>query len=292
MDRLSGLRLNFKQHSSIGDLSADAFVLSERSVRPFSDISLAAIVDYNLMRAIDIGLGVNLYRVISVNSEFTTPHSTQSFYDLNGGDSLFYTFAGTKVMARTTIDPLFFMRESDFGRLLGEGGKIYGEVDILGLKNYPRNDTARKMPDGTPYSGDNIFGYDSLMNKMPLTFGINIPAPFVFDICAVEFEYYQMRYPNCFVYVFEDGLPIPQKNGYINSSFGDPENAYSVSDNWKWSVYVKRNISKNFRVVAQASRDHQRWKIPGFIWDKWADWDDICHRPNNWIWNLKGEVSF
>jgi len=304
-DRLSGLRLNYRQHTSLGDLTADAFILSEREIRPFGDISFAGVVDFNFNKVVDFGLGAELSHAISVNSRFTTPRADNTtlyavgnpLYDSAGTtiigykDSSFYTFAGTKLMAHVTLDPLFFLRDSDFGRLLGEGGKIYGEAIILGLKNYPRNDSLR-MPDGSISNGRNPYGYDTLMNKMPITFGINVPVPYLLDVCAVEFEYYQMRYPDNYTDVFENNRPLPYSYFTDLSVVGYPQNTYTKSDNWKWSIYMKKNITKNFHVVAQAARDHQRWSIPGFIWDKCSDWEDICTRPSYWIWNLKGEVVF
>jgi len=305
--RLSGLRLNFKQHTSIGDLAADAIVLSEREIRPFGDISFAGVVDFNFNKIVDIGLGVNMFHAISVNSRFTTPGtelaSNTTLYAVNGPiydslgfitgyrDSSFYSFSGTKLMGRITLDPLFFLRDSDFGRRLGEGGKIYGEATILGLKNYPRNDSLR-MPDGSISTGLNPYGYDTLMNKMPITFGINIPVPYLLDVCALEFEYYRMRYPDNYTNVFDYNRPLPYSYYTDLSIVGYPENTYTKSDNWKWTIYMKKNITKNFHVVAQAARDHQRWSIPGFVWDKYSDWEDICVRPSYWIWNLKGEVVF
>jgi hypothetical protein len=301
MTRLSGLRLNFKQHTSIGDLTADAFVLSEREIRPFGDISFAGVVDFNFNKIVDIGLGVNLFHAIPANNRITTPGAALagnatvyavSGDSLRGYDSSFYTFSGTKLMGRITLDPLFFLRSSDFGRLIGEGGKIYGEANILGLKNYPRNDTLW-MPDSSGVSfGMNPYGYDTLMNKMPITFGINIPVPYLLDECALEFEYYRMRYPNNYHEVFVYNRPLPASYFTDLSVVGYPPNTYSKSDNWKWSIYLKKNITKNFHIVFQAARDHQRWAVPGFVWGTYADWEDICTRPNNWIWNLKGEVVF
>jgi hypothetical protein len=301
---LSGLRLNYKQNTTIGDITADVFALTERQTRPFGDISIAGVVDYKFKKLIDFGIGLDMYRVIPVNSKLTTPISTGSVYELrnpvydslgnltgNYRDSTCYTFSGTKLMARATIDPLFFLRDSHVGKLLGEGGKIYGEIDILGLKSYPRNDSI--LYNGALVGqGNNPYGYDSLMNKMPIMVGINIPVPFLLDVCAVEVEYYQMRYADNYQYVFEAGLPLPGPK-YIDETSGKvPADAYSVGDNVKWSVYMKKNITRNVHIVAQLARDHQRWSIPGAQWGQISDWDDICLRPNNWIWNLKGEFSF
>ncbi|MBN1130448.1 MAG: hypothetical protein JXA71_15755 [Chitinispirillaceae bacterium] len=303
--RLSGLRLNFKQNIGILDFDADAFVLSEREVRPFGDLSLAGVIGLDFNKIIDFGVGAQLFHAISVNNNFTTPRADNSglyaaenpLYDSTGtaiigyADSSFYTFAGTKLMAHLSIDLLFFLRNGAFGKAIGEGGKIYGEIDVLGLKNYPRNDSL-VLPGGQISRGQNPYGYDTLLNKMPLSFGVNVPVPFLLDVCAVEFEYYRMRYPNNYTNVFDYNRPLPYS--YIDdfSVAGYPNNTYSESDNWKWSVYMKKNISSNFHIVAQFARDHQRWSVPGFVWDKYSDWEDISVRPSYWIWNLRGEVAF
>jgi hypothetical protein len=74
--------------------------------------------------------------------------------------------------------------------------------------------------------------------------------------------------------------------------FHVPPNAYSVSDNWKWSVYMKKNLTRHIHLVAQAARDHQRWAVPAVQWYYISDWDDVALRPFQWIWNVKAEVVF
>jgi hypothetical protein len=123
--------------------------------------------------------------------------------------------------------------------------------------------------------------------------GVNIPVPWLLDVCAVEFEYYRMRYPNSYRNVFVDGRPIPSAP-YLDPATSDliSKKAYTDNDNWKWSIYVKKNITHHVNIVAQAARDHQRWMVPGSQWGQISDWDDISLLSNNWTWTLKTAIAF
>jgi len=281
-DRLTGIRMNLMYQSAIGRFSTDAFFLTERKIRPFNDMSIAAILDYKVP-FINLGVGTELYRVIPVKGKYTTPHDPTNQY-VSGSDTAYYTFSGTKLMAHLTIDPLFFLRDKRAGKILGEGGKVYGEMDMLGIKNYPENGTT---------GGNNYYGYDTLKDKTIWMCGINIPVPFLFDVCAFELEYYGMKYPNSYINVFEDGLPLPGNPWLDTLNTPDlPANAYTVGNNVKWSLYVKKNVYRNFYIVGQMARDHQRWVVPVAQWDKQSDWEELSLRPNHYVWNLKAEIKF
>ncbi|MDZ7262100.1 MAG: hypothetical protein ONB05_08355 [candidate division KSB1 bacterium] len=70
--------------------------------------------------------------------------------DTNG----YYTFGGTKVMARIAFDPKPLLPWNFFGR---RDVRIYGEMAVLGIKNYPRY-------------------YEKITERMPVMLGFNIPA--------------------------------------------------------------------------------------------------------------------
>jgi hypothetical protein len=101
--RLTGLRFNFKYGSDILKFTADQFVLVEREMPPLNDVSLATIVGMNIMKIVDLGAGIDFAHVIAVNNTITTSKNG-NYVDTTTGDTGYYTFKGTKVMARGTID--------------------------------------------------------------------------------------------------------------------------------------------------------------------------------------------
>jgi hypothetical protein len=275
---LSGMRIGLNYGIGPVGIKFDQLVLTESEVRPFHDLTLASVVDINAFKLLDIGGGVSFARIIPVDNRITTPENRSNSYyspqDTAFLDPHYYTFAGTKLMARATFDPLFFVRESRIGELLGKGGKIYGEIAILGIKDYPKG-------------LQNQFGYDTLSQKMPMMFGITVPVPKALDVCAVEFEYYSCPYPDDYSQVFQHGWPLPR-----SVAPGSQYDAFTYAhDSWKWSVYAKKHITPHFALVGQVGRDHERWAVHISHLRNY-DFEDATVKNGEWLWHFKIEGDY
>ncbi|MBN2036532.1 MAG: hypothetical protein JW768_07295, partial [Chitinispirillaceae bacterium] len=272
---LSGIHIN----NQIADVwHNELFLTSELYLTPFNDFSAAYVTDVSLAKkALNLGAGVQLFRVFSVDDEQTTPQAlvgdpdvgelfTQpNFYRDSVGvdefglaiyDTIYYTFAGTKVMARAMLDPKPLFGREIFG---DEDLKLFFEAAILGVKNYPNSPLEhRAIPAG---KWINKFGFDTLLQKIPIMMGFNFPAFKVLDLISLQLEYYGKKYVNA--------IPIPcgQRKGKYYPVTTIPYNpgGGTVYDslyeqggavNWKWSVYVRKTIFNNFSITAQAARDH------------------------------------
>jgi hypothetical protein len=299
--RLSGLRLNFNYGTEKIKLTFDQFVLTERDIPPMNDLSFATIVGVNIMNILEIGGGVDFAHALSVNKRLTTPDSavyitdstavTDSFgtllyWDYNYGH---YSFAGTKIMARMTIDPFGAVRgdkESAVGQIFGEnGGKIYGEIAIAGLKNYPASLVT--WFDNNPM---NPFGYTTITERMPWMVGIDIPTWKILDVCAFELEKYPAPYPNDYYQAFYNkGLPIPTwfdyygNDPYYHRTGTEYDSAEYRIDRWSWSLYMKKQVFSHFSLIGQIAKDHMRWevnagKVPNY------DTEEITVKPGQWTW--------
>jgi len=279
--RLTGLRCGFTYANDIIGVKSDIFALTEREIMPLYDLSLAAIVGVNVMKIVDIGGGIDLARIIPVDSRITTPEiigqhggttrtNTDAQYVSAAGDTGYYTFKGTKVMVRLTIDPLGMLR-GDKGSLLrriaGEnGGKIYGEWAIIGIEDYPANRL-------------NPYGYDAVDQKMPWMAGITIPSWKILDICTIEVEHYPSPYPNSYQPIAISGQPLP--DGTLTYDFR----------RWYWSLCMEKQIVKHFSIVAQVGRDHHRREInPSQSFE--YDFEEAMARPDQWGWHVKTVVNF
>ena len=289
--RLTGLRLNFRYGSEKFGLTVDQFVLMERENPPLNDISLATIVGANFLKVVDVGVGVDFAHAIPVNGLLTTP-PLSTYWDSSSGDTGHYSFKGTKLMARLTIDPIGTFRsdkESVISQIFGEnGGKIYGEIAIIGLKNYPAsfdqipNDI--QSPSNT-FDPQNPWGYTKISERMPWMVGINIPAWKVLDVCAFELEKYPAPYPNDSYQAFLNrGLPIPTFIHYYRDTPGYDSAGYS-GDRWYWSLHMKKQVVSHLSMIGQLSRDHIRWNVNAGRENNY-DTEEIMPKTGQWGWRL------
>ncbi len=140
-----------------------------------------------------------------------------------------YTYQGTLVMGRASLD---------IGSFLGEGvdWKLYGEVDVLGWKNYP------------------IF-FEKRSERMPIAFGMSIPTFGLLNHLNIEGEYWKNPYPIINVKALQDGLPKVDYN--VMSPKIDISKPYT-KDDFKWSVTGSRAVGQYFTVDAQVANDHTR----------------------------------
>ncbi len=299
---LTGLRVS---STAFGIWKNDLLVTTEMQMYPLYDISYSWLSSIKLGKVLEIGSGIDLARFTPANDSLTTRRKdifgeTVPFYlkngvyvpdpqtpgkiDTVGGDTAYYTFTGIKLMGRMSID-LKGLLPDRVASVFGENdAKIYGEVNILGLEN----------------QGDY---YDKLWQRIPVTFGLNVPAFKFLDVLSCEFEYYRMPYPDNYrnqIQVMRQtygGTPIPDNqidyfNGYSNNP-KDSSMSYNWDkydkDSWKWSVYIKKSFGPNFALVGQAARDHLRTMSNSLTA---RDYDEILTLDSHWYFALKAMSAF
>lgn len=283
MARLTGLRIGFNSSTraqfaggSLLGFNLDGLLLTEREMAPFNDFTLAFIGGVHAFKALDIGAGVSFAHLWSVNDSLTTPKNVNNFFVENESDTGYYTFKGTKLMFRASIDPVFFLRgkEGFLGELFGKQGlKLYSEMAFIGLKSYPSHEI------------NNPFGYDDIKRKRPIVLGFTIPMWKILDVLSVELEHFDCPYPNSTQKIMANNLPLPlniNPNDLVYDS-----TAYS-KDSWKFCVYAKKNVGEHVGFIFQASRDHQGWETDPLNW-KNRDYEDAFVKWNEWSWHFKTE---
>ena len=297
--RLTGLRAAIVSNFDFINLKADAFVLTERELRPYWDISLAGVGAVNLFKILEIGGGINLAHCIPTNEKYVTPDSSINTYikdsslvwdeavqaDVMTYDTGYYTFKGTKVMARGSIDLFGIFGLMGISRGDGSfwsdffgptGGKVFGEIAIIGLNSYPKS----IQPDANP------LGYDTLAQRMPWVAGFHLPMWKLLDECELEFEWYPNPYPNNTAMVHWVGLPLPYPKN-ISEDYPLGRGA-----RWYWSLYLKKQVLKNFTIVSQIGRDHLRWEMPMPYYNSNYDFEEAMCKPDQWGWHVKTIFSF
>jgi hypothetical protein len=306
MTRLVGIRAGSTLWNS---LHQDLLLTMETNYWPVGDLSLSYLAGYSIGRFADIGAGVSFQHLISVwdsqevNGQkrmYTTPKNNPDdmFVDADG-DTGYYTYRGTRLMGRVALDPKTFIPAMIFGE---NDLRVYAEIAVLGVKNYASyvivGDTVRDslgFPITTPLGTDSIVNprlakgfsyYDSILQRMPIMFGINIPTFKMLDVCAVEFEWSGNRFPNSYRRAGDmdnQGLvPLP-----VRPAVGT---AGATWEQWKWSLYVKRTFAKRFSISAQAARDHMKPAThhPGNRQDR----GDFLIKKDHWWWMARVRVDF
>jgi len=267
-ERLLGFRLN----SGLFTVFEQDLMLTSEVLRyPLQDFSLSYVASVNIADVFKLGGGIDFDRLLPVRTKYTTPEKTDNISKIDtigfttddAGTTVpitkktYYSFAGTKLMAHCTIDPKKFIPLSIFGP---EDLKCYGELALLGTKNYP------------------VY-YADLKARMPITIGVNLPTFKILDVCAYEMEVFNNVYPNSIDHIMRtDGLPLPVDTTY------EPEK----HDQQKWSFYASKKIG-GFTLIGQCARDHLR---PNVFQSELKEWYDVLPLKKHWWWMIKVAYGF
>jgi hypothetical protein len=233
------------------------------------DVNFTWLTSYNYAHLFEIGAGVQFGSFISADGNATTPKTDATRY-LNGTDtSQYYTFRGTKVMGRFSVDPKKILPPlTYFG---DEDLKVYGEATLLGVKNYG---IALHSP----------VWYNSILERIPVMLGFNFPTFKLLDVLSLEGEWWGNRYPNSMQGIVQDGVPLPFVEGTT-----DIDSTKYKNDNLKWSIYGAKTFAGRYRISFQAASDHMRT----FAWD-WnrQDWEESLRGPDKWYFIVRFGILF
>jgi hypothetical protein len=243
-----GARLNVPMLN--GKLSHDFTFFIERDLQPTNDLSPGYVVTYKPTNFLELGAGVVWAHALSLNSDRLSSKDDANRYSKStgrptSGDTLtspcsdgsdpsdcgYYTFKGFKTMARASLD---------LGNLVGGGAipagdfKIYAEAALLGIEDQP-------------------YFYEDKMQRLPIMMGVNIPTFGILNRLTVEGEYLKSAFPNNNSAVLSKQIPIPVADGEAFNYDPDAPEAQ-----WKWTVYLRRQLTQGVSLYAQAASDHLR----------------------------------
>jgi hypothetical protein len=173
------------------------------------------------------------------------------------------------VMARVSFDPKVFIPDAE--KIFGKADlKFYGEAILIGTTSYP----------DTTGTGSPQPSYSRWQEKIPVTFGLNLPTYRILDVLNLEFEWWDSKYYNDYRDVYVQ-TSLPNAPGLTPGITESP---------WKWSIYAKRSFCDgHFALVAQAARDHMR--LPSAYYQH-ANHREMLVEAGNWWWCLKTTFSF
>jgi hypothetical protein len=181
----------------------------------------------------------------------------------------YYTFQGIKMMGRFAVNPQAWLQSE----LLGpQDLKLYGEIAVLGVKNYP-------------------FYYEKITERMPIMVGFNIPSFKFFDVLSVEAEYYKSPFQGNIRSVFQLTKPtwklppdvsVDTYKAFIDSSKIETE------DDFHWSLYAKKTLFEGLSLYLQMASDHMR--VMSFL----AEPSDlsVTRKPSQWYYLARLQMGF
>ena len=268
--RLLGLHV---QSEPVQNLKLDLLFTSEMQA-PVGDWTPSLLASYAMggqknHPLAEVGAGVSFTRLFSVDSRLTSPHyinnevvtNADTFTTPNGdsivGDTTYFSFSAIKVMARFSLDiKQFFGAPGIFG---DEDLKLYGEACILGIKDYP------------------VY-YDSILRRIPIMVGFNIPAFKLLDVLSVEVEWYDNKFAN----------------DYTNTYYGLHVTPTPVISNYEpkpfplyWSVFARRSITHGIQLLAEVTRNHY------YTQTKYPNYQDRCEAtPSHGDWMFIGRIQY
>jgi hypothetical protein len=267
-----------------GGFKNDLLVISETDHRPYFDISIADIVTWQALPSLQFGAGASLYRILPRNAKVTSPdkgcdnvHNNYSQIDEIFGkdnelcyildtlsrdtvantvvvDTVLGSLGGTKLMGRFRFDP-----KTAFG-FMGSLGKddlvLYGEVAVLGLKDYPKY-------------------YSDIKRRIPVMIGLNLPAFGFLDKLSMEVEYFANKNYNDYGKAEAQNSWVPRV--VPNVDLG--------RDDVKWSLYASKVVMGHLKISGQVANDHLRtFGAPdlGFL-----TYAEALTTPKDWYWVTK-----
>ena len=314
-------------------LHQDILLTTMHDMRPYFDFSLAYMANVSAGNAFSFGAGISFDNLIS--TELLENSGTNNFpgngYLTGPGDSLhrpdsaYYANRGTKIIGHFSFDPKF---GSDFNHFLGKDDlEIYAEAAVLGIRNYPRSNKYADVM-SSDFGSDNMsnaFGYENIMERIPVMIGINLPTQQFLSYCiipaALAYGLHSRNTIPCGIAGlvagigswlldrkcktntrldlisletewygsrYSDNYDNLLREGWATPVVKDPNYDYS-KDDWKWSIYAKRTIFERFSLIGMIARDHFRTEIPLL---KYQYYGEALPKPDDWYWMLKMKYDF
>lgn len=181
-------------------------------------------------------------------------------------DTSYYTSAGTLLMGRFSFDVKKLFGGGPFGP---NDLKLYGEMAVLGVKNYP------------------VF-YENMGDRMPMMLGFNLPAFGFLDLVAVQVEQFKSPWLNNTAQVAKRGINIPHFPIADDALLSkDDFNDLATKDDFKWSVVIQKRIAGHITISGQAANDHLKLVSSRYFYGPQFDHNEITVSNDHWYWMLQ-----
>ncbi len=275
---MTGVRVNAE---IARNLSVDLLLTTETQVVPLNDWSLSLLAGYRVPGLLDFGAGVMFDRVFQVSGlldKGSGGAGSPNTYLTGTGQPDTFSWGGTKVMARLSLDPKGLLPPALHGIFGGEDGIFYGEAAILGVGNITAYRDSTNPDNGQPVPGHYVIDsalnfYSDIWQRIPVMFGFNVPTFKLLDYLSAELEWYGWPYSSALYDYQNFSYPLlPQPNGV------------STASHWKYSFNAKKTVGGAVSVIGQIARDHTRHDV---YYNGYTDVNEIFQSKDEWGWWLK-----
>jgi hypothetical protein len=281
---LQGIRLNVPLWD--GRFQSDFLLPMERDLPPMYDLSPSYVASLRLTSGFEIGGGFCWNHGIPIKPSKESPHvdgnriilsrklnpdttavvkGSDAYYIYAYDTAHYYTYQGIKISGRFSFDPKPLLGIESAGSSIPDW-KIYAEAAVLGWKNYP-------------------YLYAKRTQRIPIMAGFNLPTFGLLDVLSMEVQHYQSDFENSIYEPYQNQTPIwtleddpgdagrasykpgatPEEDALaIKKAYGAAQamakanRLRALSDDWKWTLYAKREVSRGLSLYAQAASDHLR----------------------------------
>lgn len=174
-----------------------------------------------------------------------------------------YTAAGTLLMARASLD---FKKIFNSGMFGPQDLKLYSEIALLGVKDYP-------------------FFYERMKDRIPVMAGFNLPGFRFLDLCALQVEYFHSPWLNNTSQIGNFAIDVPHfptasDNLLSQNSYND----LARKDDLKWSLLIQKKIGTNITISGQAANDHLRLVSSSYYYGPQFDHNEVTVSKKDWYW--------
>jgi hypothetical protein len=175
----------------------------------------------------------------------------------------YFTNSGVLAMARATLDLKKLFTASIFGP---QDLKLYTEVALLGVRNYP------------------VF-YTNRMERMPIMAGVNLPGFRFIDLISIQVERYKSPWLNNTAQIANEAIPLPLFPIASDSIASKKEwNDLASKDDIKWSILVQKKLGKFITISGQAANDHLRLVSSRYFYGPQFDHNEVTVSRDHWYW--------
>jgi hypothetical protein len=299
-------------HNISEKLSHEIYFTSERQSYPLHDFSLTYLAKFK-SGFLNMGLGVQLDRIIPVTPSLTTPNeSKNTYFEYNGATYVnnpeYYTDraraatldgdateAAKWIAVGGLLDSLRAAWEADptsqpkFEKYSFKGIKplamlaldfksLFGEGLFRGDEMVLYSEAVLMGVENRPVY------YENRMDRLAVMLGLNIPTFGLLDILNVEVERLTAKYVNGYRTAREGNIPLPDYH-YDQTKGYDP-NDWS-GDNIKWSALLDKKIIEGFHIQAQVASDHFRGRRQTRVVSE----NSLLVDDSNWYYMVKLQAS-
>lgn len=175
----------------------------------------------------------------------------------------YYSAAGVLLMARFAFDVKNLFDVAAFGP---QDLKLYGEVNLLGVKDYP-------------------ILYADKQARMPVMVGFNLPGFKLLDLIAVQAEYQKSPWLNNTYQRGTASINLPYLPNSTDAAMSKVDYFdMKHKDDFKWSVLLRKNLHRNVSLSAQVASDHMRLTSSQFYYGPQFDHNEVTAFDNQWYW--------